>query len=123
MLMGCRKMKHIMERAAIQDYTLKGKLGRELPDCTVGIIGTGRIGRTVIRHLSGFGCKMLAYDLYENDEVKQYAQYTDLETLYKECDIITLHAPATEDNYHMIGTDAIAKMKQDVIIINCAVAP
>ena len=120
MLMGCRKMKHIMERAAIQDYTLKGKLGRELPDCTVGIIGTGRIGRTVIRHLSGFGCKMLAYDLYENDEVKQYAQYTDLETLYKECDIITLHAPATEDNYHMIGTDAIAKMKQDVIIINCA---
>jgi outer membrane protein assembly factor BamB len=93
MLMGCRKMKHIMERAAIQDYTLKGKLGRELPDCTVGIIGTGRIGRTVIRHLSGFGCKMLAYDLYENDEVKQYAQYTDLETLYKECDIITLHAP------------------------------
>lgn len=67
MLMGCRKMKHIMERAAIQDYTLKGKLGRELPDCTVGIIGTGRIGRTVIRHLSGFGCKMLAYDLYEND--------------------------------------------------------
>ena len=120
MLMGCRKMKHIMERAAIQDYTLKGKLGRELPDCTVGIIGTGRIGRTVIRHLSGFGCKMLAYDLYENDEVKQYAQYTDLEPLYKECDIITLHAPATEDNYHMIGTDAIAKMKQDVIIINCA---
>lgn len=120
MLMGCRKMKHIMERAAIQDYTLKGKLGRELPDCTVGIIGTGRIGRTVIRHLSGFGCKMLAYDLYENDEVKQYAQYTDLKTLYKECDIITLHAPATEDNYHMIGTDAIAKMKQDVIIINCA---
>ena len=120
MLMGCRKMKHIMERAAIQDYTLKGKLGRELPDCTVGIIGTGRIGRTVIRHLSGFGCKMLAYDLYENDEVKQYAQYTDLETLYKECNIITLHAPATEDNYHMIGTDAIAKMKQGVIIINCA---
>ena len=120
MLMGCRKMKHIMERAAIQDYTLKGKLGRELPDCTVGIIGTGRIGRTVIRHLSGLSCKILAYDLYENDEVKQYAQYTDLETLYKECDIITLHAPATEDNYHMIGTDAIAKMKQDVIIINCA---
>ena len=59
-------------------------------------------------------------NLYENDEVKQYAQYTDLETLYKECDIITLHAPATEDNYHMIGTDAIAKMKQDVMIINCA---
>ena len=120
MLMGLRRMPHIMERANIQDYTLKGKIGRELPDCTVGIIGTGRIGRTVIRHLSGFGCKMLAYDLYENEEVKQYAGYTDLDTLLKNSDVITLHAPATDDNYHMIDASAIEKMKQDVVIINCA---
>ena len=119
-LMGLRRMPHIMERANIQDYTLKGKIGRELPDCTVGIIGTGRIGRTVIRHLSGFGCKMLAYDLYENEEVKQYAEYTDLDTLLKNSDVITLHAPATDDNYHMIDASAIEKMKQDVVIINCA---
>ena len=109
MLMGLRRMPHIMERANIQDYTLKGKIGRELPDCTVGIIGTGRIGRTVIRHLSGFGCKMLAYDLYENEEVKQYAEYTDLDTLLKNSDVITLHAPATDDNYHMIDAAAIEK--------------
>lgn len=120
MLMGLRRMPHIMERANIQDYTLKGKIGRELPDCTVGIIGTGRIGRTVIRHLSGFVCKMLAYDLYENEEVKQYAEYTDLDTLLKNSDVITLHAPATDDNYHMIDASAIEKMKQDVVIINCA---
>ena len=120
MLMGLRRMPHIMERANIQDYTLKGKIGRELPDCTVGIIGTGRIGRTVIRHLSGFGCKMLSYDLYENEEVKQYAEYTDLDTLLKNSDVITLHAPATDDNYHMIDASAIEKMKQDVVIINCA---
>ena len=120
MLMGLRRMPHIMERANIQDYTLKGKIGRELPDCTVGVIGTGRIGRTVIRHLSGFGCKMLAYDLYENEEVKQYAEYTDLDTLLKNSDVITLHAPATDDNYHMIDAAAIEKMKQDVVILNCA---
>ena len=120
MLMGLRRMPHIMERANIQDYTLKGKIGRELPDCTVGVIGTGRIGRTVIRHLSGFGCKMLAYDLYENEEVKQYAEYTDLDTLLKNSDVITLHAPATDDNYHMIDAAAIEKMKKDVVIINCA---
>ncbi|MCC8103260.1 MAG: D-isomer specific 2-hydroxyacid dehydrogenase family protein [Clostridiales bacterium] len=120
MLMGCRRMKHIMERAAVQDYTLKGKLGREIQDCTVGIIGTGRIGRTLIRHLSGFGCKMLAYDIYESEEVKEYVQYVDLDTLYAESDILTLHVPATEDNYHMIDARAIAKMKQDVILINCA---
>lgn len=120
MLMGCRRMKHIMERAAVQDYTLKGKLGREIQDCTVGIIGTGRIGKTLIRHLSGFGCKMLAYDIYESDEVKEYAQYTDLDTIYRDCDIITLHAPATEDNYHMIDACAIGKMKPGVMLINCA---
>ncbi|MCD8014379.1 MAG: D-isomer specific 2-hydroxyacid dehydrogenase family protein [Lachnospiraceae bacterium] len=120
MLMGCRRMKHIMERAAVQDYTLKGKLGREIQDCTVGIIGTGRIGKTLIRHLSGFGCKMIAYDLFESEEVKTYAKYVDLDTLLSESDIITLHAPATEDNYHMIDARSIGKMKQDVILINCA---
>lgn len=120
MLMGCRKIKHIMERAQIQDYTLQGKIGRELPSCTVGVIGTGRIGRTVIEHLHGFGCKMLAYDLYPNEEVSKYAEYTDLDTLIKNSDIITLHAPATSGNYHVIDAEAIAAMKPGVIIINCA---
>lgn len=120
MLMGCRRIQHIMQRAAVQDYTLKGKIGRELSDCTVGIIGTGRIGSTVVKHLTGFGCKMLAYDIYENEEVKQSAEYVSLERLLKESDIITLHAPATQDNYHMIDSRAIESMKDQVIIINCA---
>ena len=71
MLMGCRKVKHCLERANIQDYTLKGKIGRELHDCTVGIVGTGKIGKTVIKDLTGFGCRMLAYDIYKSDEVKE----------------------------------------------------
>lgn len=120
MLMGCRKIKHIMERAAIQDYTLKGKMGRELSDCTVGIIGTGRIGRTVMKHLSGFGCKILAYDIYENEEAAEYGRYVDWNTLIRESDIISLHTPATEENYHMIDAAAIHNMKQKVMIINCA---
>ena len=120
MLMGCRKIQYIMQRAQIQDYTLQGKIGRELPGMTVGIIGTGKIGKTVIKHLSGFGCKILAYDIYESDEVRQYAQYTDLDTIYRECDIISLHAPATDDNYHMINREVMDKMKKGVILINCA---
>ncbi|MBO5458626.1 MAG: lactate dehydrogenase [Lachnospira sp.] len=120
MLMGCRKVQHIMQRAAVQDYTLKGKIGREISDCTVGIIGTGRIGSTVVKHLTGFGCKMLAYDIYENEEVKKSAEYVSLERLLRESDIITLHAPATQDNYHMIDSKAIGSMKDGVIIINCA---
>lgn len=120
MLMGCRKIKHIMQTAAVQDFTLKGKIGLELPNCTVGIIGTGKIGKTVIEHLKGFGCKILAYDIYESDEVRQNAEYVELDRIFTNCDIISLHAPATNDNYHMIGKAAIDKMKQGVILINCA---
>lgn len=56
----------------------------------------------------------------ESDEVKQYAKYTDLDTLLRESDIITLHAPALESTYHMIDEAAVSVMKQGVIIINCA---
>lgn len=120
MLMGCRRAKHIMERAAVQDFTLKGKMGTELPNCTVGIIGTGKIGKTVISHLRGFGCRILAYDIYESEEIKDLAEYVSLEKIFAQCDIISLHVPATEDNYHMINADAISKMKQGVMIVNCA---
>lgn len=120
MLMCCRNICHILERTKIQDFTLKGKMGKDISDCTIGIIGTGQIGKTVIKHLSGFGCKMLAYDIYPNDEVKQYAEYVSLETIYKECDIITLHAPATADNYHLINEQAFEQMKRGVILINTA---
>ncbi len=120
LLMSIRKMKRIIERTNIQDYSLHGIQGRELKDLTVGVIGTGRIGRTVIRNLSGFGCKILANDLYENEEVKKDASYVSLDEIWKQADVITLHAPLTEDNYHMIGKDTIQKMKKGVVIINTA---
>lgn len=120
MLMGCRKIMHIMKRAEVQDFSLRGKAGKEFSNCVIGVVGTGRIGAKVIEHLSGFGVKILAYDLYQNDNVKKYAQYTDLDTLYAQSDIITLHAPGSKENYHMIGEKAFAKMKDDVMIINNA---
>lgn len=120
MLIACRKLRYIMDKANVQDYTLKGKLGREISKSTVGVIGTGRIGQTVIEHLSGFGCRILAYDIFPKDAVRQHAEYVDLDTLYAESDIITLHAPALEDNYHMIDETAFSKMKDGVILVNCA---
>ena len=106
MLMSIRKMKRIMQREEINDFSLPGIQGRELPNFTVGVLGTGRIGRAVIRDLSGFGCKIYAYDKYENEAVKERAQYTGLDTIYKECDLITLHMPLLEDNFHLIGKEA-----------------
>ena len=120
-LMTIRKMKSIVNRTRVQDYTLKGLMGRELKDLTVGVIGTGRIGRTVLKNLSGFGCKLIAYDVYENDEVKNSGvTYVTLDEMWKQADVITLHAPLTEDNHHMINKEAISKMKDGVMIVNTA---
>ena len=120
MLMCCRRMRQIMERNIVQDFTLEGKLGIELSNCTVAVLGTGKIGATVIQHLSGFGCKLLAYDQYQNPEVAQIAQYTDLETIWKEADIITLHMAANDENYRIINKESLSKMKKGVILINTA---
>lgn len=120
MMMCLRKMTYILKRVELQDYSLKGKLGKDISSCTIGIIGTGKIGTTVIEHLSGFHCKIYAYDNYQNPIASQYAEYVDLDTLLAESDIISLHINATDENYHMIDDTAINKMKNDAIIINTA---
>jgi D-lactate dehydrogenase len=120
MLMALRKMKMIMKRAEGMDYGLVDSIGREIGTLTVGVIGTGRIGTHVIQNLSGFGCRILAYDPYENNTVKQYGEYAPLERIWKECDVITLHIPANPDAYHMINEATIAQMKDNVVIVNTA---
>lgn len=120
MLMCCRNLNYIKTSANVQDFTLKGKMGREISSSTIGVIGTGRIGTTVIKHLRGFNTKILAYDSYKNKEAEKYAEYVQLDTLFKESDIITLHCPATEDNYHLINEESLNKMKNGVIIVNTA---
>lgn len=120
MLMCCRKLPYVLDRARLQDFSLRGKRGRELSSMTVGVVGLGRIGRTVAKHLSGFGCRLLGYDVYPSEAAQKLCEVTDLDTIYRECDVITLHCPATADNHHMIDASAIARMKQDVILINTA---
>ena len=119
-LMANRKVKHILERSIGQDYSLKAKQGKEIRKQTIGIIGTGRIGETVIKNLSGFGAKIIAYDLYEKDSVKEIATYVSMDKLLRESDVITMHTPLTTENYHLINEENIAKMKPGVVIINTA---
>ncbi|QEN03671.1 lactate dehydrogenase [Thiospirochaeta perfilievii] len=120
MLMCIRNAKQSLLRGEAKDFSLRGLRGLEMKNLVVGVIGTGRIGRTVIKNISGFGSKIIGYDLYQNDEIKDYMNYVDLETLYRESDIITLHAPYIEENHHLINRDTISKMKENVIIINTA---
>ena len=120
MLILLRKAKVSICRSLVNDFSLDGLQGRELRSLTVGVIGTGKIGSTVIKNLSGFGCKIIAYDPFEKEEVKQYASYVPLDELYQKSDIITLHIPLTKENYHMIQAKTIDKMKKGVILINTA---
>lgn len=122
-LMCVRKVKQIIMRNDVQDYTLAGIQGREIRNLTMGIIGTGKIGATVARNLSGFGCKIIGYDVYENDDLKDIIEYVSLDELLSKSDVITLHAPLFDSNFHMINKESIGKMKDGVCIINCGRGP
>jgi len=119
-LLCLRKYKQALWRTQCNDYSLDGLQGRELKDLTVGILGTGRIGAAVAKDLTGFGCRMIAYDLHENPSLKGIVEYMSLDEVYAQADIITLHMPLFDSTYHMINDDSIAKMKKGVVIVNCA---
>lgn len=119
-LMCLRRMKSIIKRAEGMDYGLPGNIGRELGDLTVGIVGTGKIGTHVLQNLSGFGCRLLAYDPYQNETAASLAEYVSLEELFKTADVITFHTPATPGSFHMVNEESIKTMKDGVVIINTA---
>lgn len=120
LLMCLRHYKQAMWRGQVNDFSLQGLQGRELKDLTVGIIGTGKIGAQVIRNLSGFGCRIIAFDQFENPAVKNLVTYVDFETLLAQSDVISLHMPLLDSNWHIIDREAIAKMKDGVVILNCS---
>lgn len=120
MLMGVRKMSSIIQRYQAQDFSLHTMRGKQLKGLTIGIIGTGKIGKTVIYLLEPFQCTILAYDAFIDHSLDQKVTYCSLEELYERSDLITLHAPNTSDSYHMINKTAISHMKDGVIIVNTA---
>lgn len=117
-----RKLIHSHSRVMEQNFLLDGLTGFDMNGKTVGIMGTGKIGSTIARILHGFGCRLLAFDQEENEEIKQRYQveYTNRETLYKMSDIITLHLPLNEQTHYIIDRKDIAGMKPGVMLINTA---
>lgn len=120
MLLVLRRYKPAMWRQNVNDYSLNGLMGRSLRKQTVGVVGTGSIGATVIRELSGFGCRILAYNLTECEELRPYASFVDLDTLYRESDIITFHVPCTPETRRMVNRESLARMKDGVVLVNTA---
>ena len=119
-LMALRRAKLVLGRAAVQDFSLKGKMGRELSSCTVGIVGTGAIGTCVAKYVSAFGCTVLACDPRGNEAVRAYADYVDLDELLRRSDVVTLHAPGRSENRHMIAARELELMKEGAILVNAA---
>ncbi len=114
-----RKIHRAYNRVREGNFALNGLLGFDLHGRTVGIIGTGKIGRIAGQILHGFGCSVLAYDLYPNEEfAEKYGEYVALEDLLKQSDIISLHCPLTPQTHHLIDDKAIALMKTGVMLVN-----
>lgn len=97
-------------------------MGRELGGLTVGVVGTGRIGRAVIRRLGGFGCPVLAYDVVQDWSLvaTHGVRYVDLEELLEKSDIVTLHIPLMPETRGLIGTEELARMKRSSYLVNIA---
>ncbi|MBN2546922.1 MAG: 2-hydroxyacid dehydrogenase [Spirochaetes bacterium] len=115
-----RKIHRAYFRTHDNNFNIDGLLGFDLYNKTAGIIGAGQIGKIVIEILRGFGMKVLAYNPFtEDDAAKKLGfKYVDLDTIYKESDIISLHCPLNKETYHIINKDSIGKMKDNVMIIN-----
>ena len=115
-----RKIHRAYWRTRDGNFSLNGLMGFDMHGKTIGIIGTGKIARILIRLLKGFGMRILAYDLYPDMKFagEEGISYVSLDELYRESDIISLHCPLTDQTKYMIDKDSIDKMKEGVMIIN-----
>ncbi|MDH0658995.1 2-hydroxyacid dehydrogenase [Empedobacter falsenii] len=114
-----RKTHKAYNRVREQNFALNGLLGFNLFQKTIGIVGTGKIGKAFVNIAKGFGCKIIAYDLYPDQELMNNGvEYVELDKLFKSSDIISLHCPLTPENHYMINQETIAMMKDGVTIIN-----
>ena len=120
MLMVLRNIKPMMLRYRGQDFTAPGIRGRELPNMTVGVIGAGPIGSAVIRHLSGFGCKILAWSRTPKPELSDFCRFVSLEALLAGSDIVSLHIPDNAETHHLLDRAQISRMKPGAVLINPA---
>jgi D-lactate dehydrogenase len=113
-----RKYHKAFNRVREGNFAIDGLVGFDMFGRTVGIIGTGKIGAIAATILTGFGCQLLFYDVYQNADCTKIGRYVSLEQLLAASDIITLHCPLSLQTYHLIGRAAIERMKPGVMLIN-----
>ncbi|MCR5847878.1 MAG: 2-hydroxyacid dehydrogenase [Lachnospiraceae bacterium] len=116
LLTSVRRIHKAYIRTKDFNFSLNGLTGFDLHGKTVGVIGTGKIGRVFADICRGFGMQVIAYDKYPASD--SWIEYVSLEEIWKRSDIISLHCPLTDENRHLINSDTMMKMKKGVVIIN-----
>jgi D-lactate dehydrogenase len=114
-----RKTHKAYNRIREGNFSLERLIGFNLYNKTVGVVGTGRIGQVFAKIMLGFGCKVVAYDVYENKElIKEGITYLPFDELIKVSDIISLHCPLTTETHHLMNKKTFSKVKKGVMLIN-----
>ena len=114
-----RKTHKAYNRVREGNFSLKNLIGFNLHGKTVGVIGTGQIGATFCKVVQGFGCQIVAFDIFKNPELlKAGVNYLSLEEVFQQSDILSLHCPLNEHTKHLINSNSITQMKDGVMIIN-----
>lgn len=111
-----RKLHKAYNRTREGNFTLNGLTGFDLHEKTIGVVGTGKIGRTFIQICQGFDMNVLAYDPYPDASLP--VTYVEKEELFRRSDIISLHCPLTSETHHLINEESIGLMKDGVMLIN-----
>jgi len=114
-----RKTHKAYNQVRENNFSLQNLMGYNLSGKTIGIVGTGKIGRAFCNIMLGFGCKIIAYDTKENEALKQKGiQYKTFDELLSTSDIISIHCPLTPETNHLFGSEAFEKLKKGAMIIN-----
>jgi D-lactate dehydrogenase len=114
-----RKIHRAAMRVRESNFALEGLLGFDFHGRTLGIVGTGQIGRVVAKIMHGFGCQLLAHDLHPHPDCAEWGvRYVSLHELLEQSDIITLHCPLTPETHHLIDDEALERMKRGAMLIN-----
>lgn len=113
-----RKTHRAFNRVREGNFSLNGLVGFTLHGKCVGIVGIGRIGIACARILHGFGCRLLAYDPYPNEAFGQYGEFTDLDSLLAQSDIVSLHCPLMDSTKHLVNESFLKNMKKGAMLVN-----
>ena len=114
-----RKIHRAYARIREHDFSIDGLQGFDLHGKTVGVVGTGKIGTVFAAIMKGFGCRILAYDPYPNEEITGLAaRYAPVDEVLAESDVISLHCPLTPETHHLLNDESLSRIKKGAMIIN-----